>query len=65
MFDFMLETISEREACRIAVEFLAMAHERCCEAEIAYILEADFEQKVIPDIAAMRALFAPNPESVP
>lgn len=65
MFDFMLETTSEREACRAAVELLAMAHERCCEAEIAGILEADLEQKVIPDIAAMRALFAPNPESVP
>ena len=61
----MLETTSEREACRIAVELLAMAHERCCEAEIADILEADLEQKVIPDIAALRDLFAPDPERLP
>lgn len=65
MFDFMLETTSERQACRTAVELLAMAHERCCEAEIASILDTDLEQKIIPDIAALRDLFAPDPESMP
>ena len=65
MFDFMLETTSEREACRTAVELLALAHDRGCEAEIASILEADLDQKTIPDIAAMRDLFAPDPESLP
>ena len=65
MFDFMLEATSEKGACRIAVELLAMAYERCCEAEIADILEADLEQKIIPDIAALRNLFALNPERLP
>jgi transposase InsO family protein len=65
MFDFMLETTSEKEACRTAVELLAMAHERCCEAEIADILEADLDQKTVPDIAALRDLFAPDPERLP
>ena len=65
MFNFMLETTSQKEACRTAVELLAMAHERCCEAEIADILDADLEQKTVPDIAALRDLFAPDPGSLP
>lgn len=65
MFDFMLETTSQKEACRTAVELLAMAHERCCEAEIADILDADLDRKTTPDIAALRDLFAPDPEDLP
>lgn len=65
MFNFMLETMSQKEACRTAVELLALAHERCCEAEIADILDADLEQKTVPDIAALRDLFAPDPDSLP
>lgn len=65
MFDFMLEMTSQKEACRTAVQLLAMAHERCCEAEIADILDADLEQKTVPDIAALRDLFAPDPQSMP
>ena len=65
MFDFMRETASDREACRMAVELLALAHDRNCEADLAAILEADLEQKTVPDMTALRALFSPDPESLP
>src|SRR5207247_4221996 len=39
-FDALLEQLSERQACRIMVELLAMAHERGCESELADQLAA-------------------------
>ncbi|MFX4084259.1 hypothetical protein ACKU27_04060 [Sphingobium yanoikuyae] len=38
MYEHLLETVGEKEACRIMVELLTMAHERSCEAELAHIL---------------------------
>lgn len=65
MFAVMLEQTSEREACRIAVDLLALAHDRGCEAELAAQLEEDLHQKRLPDIAALTALFAPSSDSLP
>jgi hypothetical protein len=65
MFAVLLETVSEREACRITVDLLALAHDRGCEAELAAQLEEDLRQQRLPDIAALRALFAPSSDSVP
>ena len=65
MFAVLLETVGEREACRITVDLLALAHDRGCEAELAAQLEEDLRQQRLPDIAALRALFAPSPDNVP
>ncbi len=65
MFAFLLEQTSEREACRMAVNLLALAHDRGCEAELAAQLEEDLRRKRLPDIATLRALFAPSPDSLP
>ena len=65
MFDHLLEVEGEREACRMTVELLAMAHERGCEAELAKILTQDLAERRIPCLAALRARFAPNPASLP
>ena len=65
MFSVLLETVGEREACRITVDLLALAHDRGCEAELAAQLEEDLRQQRLPDIAALRALFAPSPDNVP
>ena len=65
MFAVMLERTTERLACRMAVDLLALAHDRGCEAELAAQLEEDLRQKRPPDIAALCALFAPSTDSLP
>ena len=65
MFDIMLKQTSDRQACRMAVDLLALAHDRGCEAELADQLEEDLRQNRLPDIKALRALFAPPVEDLP
>lgn len=65
MFAFMLEATTEKVACQTAVELLALAHHRGCEAELAAQLTQDLEQRRLPDMAALHALFAPSPDTLP
>ncbi len=65
LFNFMLEQTSDRQACRMLVDLLALAHDRGCEAEIAAQIEEDMRQKQLPDIAALRARFAPSTDALP
>jgi len=65
MFAVMLERATERLACRMMVDLLALAHDRGCEAELAAQLEEDLRQKRLPDIVALTALFAPLRGSLP
>ncbi|OIQ77315.1 integrase core domain protein [mine drainage metagenome] len=65
IFTVMLEQASDKEACRSMVDLLALAHDRSCEAELATQLEEDLRQKRLPDIAALRTLFAPAPDRLP
>lgn len=64
-FDRLIERIPERLACRTMVELLALAHDRACEAELADILAADLAADRLPDMAALRARFAPDPARLP
>jgi hypothetical protein len=64
-FEALLEHLSERQACRTMVELLAIAHERNCEAELADQLAACLEAGRLPDIAAVRTRFAPDPAQLP
>ena len=65
MFEVLQEQTGDRQACRTMVDLLALAHDRGCEAGLAAQLEEDLRQKRRPDIPALRALFAPPPESLP
>jgi len=65
VFDVMLEQTSDRVACRMMVDLLTLAHDRGCEAELAAQIEEDLRQKRLPDIEALRALFAPSADSLP
>jgi hypothetical protein len=47
------------------VELLAMAHERGCESELADELAAGLEAGQLPNMAALRARFAPDPARLP
>lgn len=64
-FDILREQLPEPRACRLMVELLALAHERACEAELADLLEADLAAGRLPDMARLRARFAPDPASLP
>jgi hypothetical protein len=64
-FDRLIERLPERQACKIMVELLAMAHERGCEAELAGELAAGLEAGRLLDMAALRARFAPDPARLP
>jgi hypothetical protein len=47
------------------VELLALAHDRGCEAELAQLIDREFDTGRLPDLAMLRERFAPNPASVP
>ena len=64
-FDRLLEKLPEKSACRMMVDLLALAHERGCEAELASILAADLAANQLPDMAALRERFAPDPAALP
>src|SRR5258706_9162453 len=64
-FEALLAKESERRACRIMVELLALAHERACEAELGAAIEADLEAGRLPDLAALRQRFRPETAAVP
>jgi hypothetical protein len=64
-FDRLLERVPEKSACRLMVNLLALAHERGCEAELATLLAADLAAGQLPDLAALRERFAPDPAALP
>jgi hypothetical protein len=64
-FDALLERLPEKQACRIMVDLLALAHERGCEAELAALLAADLQAGRLPDMTAIATRFAPDPARVP
>ena len=57
--------LSDRQACKITVELLALAHDRACEAELAEAIDADLDAGRLPDLAFLRAYFGPEPDTVP
>jgi len=64
-FEVLLEQTSERQACRILVKLLALAHDRACEAELAHCLTQQLDARRLPDLDDLRQRFAPAPHSMP
>lgn len=64
-FDRLIEDMPEKPACRLMVDLLSLAHDRGCEAELAAVLMADLGAARLPDMAALRARFAPDPAALP
>jgi hypothetical protein len=64
-FDALLEQLPERQACKITVELLALAHDRGCERELAEELARTLEAGKLPDLAVLRVLFGPDPDQLP
>lgn len=64
-FELLLAKETEKRACRLMVELLALSHERACEAELAGILEQDLDAGKLPDLDALRKRFAPSFADLP
>lgn len=64
-FDALLERLPDRQACRVMVEILALAHERGCERDLAEHLSIGLEARQLPDMAALRERFSPDPAALP
>lgn len=64
-FDMLMDRLPERQACRTMVELLALAHERCCESELADQLTVSLQARRLPDMDALRERFAPDPSRLP
>jgi hypothetical protein len=64
-FEILRAELGDKRACNITVELLALAHDRGCEAELAQTLDAELDAGRLPDMAALRQRFGPNPASVP
>jgi len=54
-----------RQACRVMVGLLALAHDRACEAELAQALSAILEAGELPDLAALQQQFLPASLALP
>lgn len=64
-FEVLLTELGDRAACRRMVELLSLAHDRGCEAELAVTLEALLDAGRLPDMAALRQRFGPDPAALP
>jgi len=64
-FEALQERSDVRNACKVTVELLALAHERACEAELAEAISADLDAGRLPDLAALRARFRPAETAMP
>ena len=64
-FDRLIDGMAEKQACRLMVEILSLAHDRSCEAELAAVLTVELDAARLPDMAALRARFAPDPAALP
>jgi len=60
-----LSADGEKRACRTMVGFLALAHERACEAELADIIDAELDAGRLPDLDRLAQRFAPDPAAIP
>ena len=65
VFEALYAEVGDRQACKITVELLALAHDRACEAELAEILRIDLDAGRLPDLSALRKRFSPDPGAIP
>ena len=61
----LIERREARAACRTMVGLLALAHEHGCEADLAAALAEQLEDGGVPDLAVLRARFAPTVARLP
>lgn len=64
-FENLLAQLDERNACRLMVDLLALAHDRGCEGDLAACLEAALDAGELPRLAELRQRFGPTLKALP
>lgn len=64
-FEALVTQLPEKQACKITVELLALAHDRGCERELADELDRVLGAGQLPDLAALSRKFGPDPAELP
>ena len=64
-FERALERVGDRQACRLAVALLALAHEESCEAELAVEIDRALKAGGLPDPVKLKTRFAPDRGKMP
>jgi hypothetical protein len=64
-FETLVAHLPEKMACKVTVELLALAHDRGCERELAEELDGVLDAGQLPDPAALRRQFGPDPSALP
>ncbi len=66
IFELALTRLDDpQKACRLAVDLLSLAHERCCERELAVVLADHVARGQLPDVKALRERFHTDLEALP
>ena len=65
LFEAATAALPQAQASRLVVETLFLAHERACEAELAAVIDQTLDAGVLPDMAALRRRFTPDPAALP
>jgi len=65
LYDAAMAALPQKEACRLVVGALALAHERGCETDLAAHLDAQLDAGIMPDLTQLGARFAPDPAALP
>ncbi len=56
-FELALDLVGRREACRIIVKLLAMAHEQSCEEQLALAIRDSLNSGELPDMDTLKERF--------
>jgi hypothetical protein len=64
-FEALRASGGEKRGCKLAVELLALAHDRGCEAELAEAIDTELDAGRLPNLIALRNRFGPSPASLP
>jgi hypothetical protein len=64
-FEALLARETEKQACRVMVGLLALAHDRTCEAELAHAIEADLDADKLPNLDRLHQRFKPDRSTIP
>jgi hypothetical protein len=64
-FELLRTVAGDRRACKVAVELLALAHDRACEAELAAAIDVEIDAGRLPELGTFRERFLPDVASIP
>jgi hypothetical protein len=64
-FELLRNVAGDQRACKVAVELLALAHDRACEAELAAAIDVEIDAGRLPELGTFRERFLPDVASIP